>query len=63
MKNNIVYIVFEYAEPTNKIIGIYKNKKYAKKAHMESPSWRYIEEHIVHLNFKLIIKKGVRYEK
>lgn len=48
MKNNIVYIVFEYAEPTNKIIGIYKNKKYAKKAHMESPSWRYIEEHIVH---------------
>ena len=48
MKNNIVYIIFEYAEPTNKIIGIYKNKKYAKKAHMESPSWIYIEEHIVH---------------
>lgn len=39
-----VYIVFEYAEHTNKIVGCYKNEKDAKKKHNESPTWRYIEK-------------------
>ena len=38
-----VYIVFEYAEHTNKIVGCYKNEKDAKEKHNESPAWRYIE--------------------
>lgn len=38
-----IYIVFEYAEYTNKIVGCYKNKKDAEKKHSESPTWRYIE--------------------
>ena len=43
----VIYIVFEYAEPTNKIIGVYKDMEKAKKLHRQSPTWRYIEEHIV----------------
>lgn len=38
-----VWIVFEYAEPTNKIIGIFKNEEDAIKAHREDPTPRYIE--------------------
>lgn len=38
-----IYIVFEYAEPTNKIVGVYKNKKDAEKKHKEVPTYRYIE--------------------
>lgn len=33
-----IYIVFEYAEPTNKIIGLYKDMQQAKKIHMQSPT-------------------------
>lgn len=38
-----IYIVFEYAEYGNKIIGCYRNEEDAKKKHLESPTWRYIE--------------------
>ena len=43
-----IYIVFEYVESTNKIIGVYRDMEQAKKVHMQSPTWRYIEEHIIH---------------
>ena len=39
-----IYIVFEYAEHTNKIVGCYKKEEDAKKKHEESPTWRYIEK-------------------
>lgn len=52
-----IYIVFEYAEQVNKIIGIYKSKKQAKKTHLQSPTWRYIEEYIVH--WCLLIKDNL----
>ena len=39
-----IYIVFEYAEHTNKIVGCYKNEEDAKRKHDESPTWRYIEK-------------------
>ena len=39
-----IYIVFEYAEHTNKIVGCYKNEEDAKRKHDESPAWRYIEK-------------------
>lgn len=42
-----VWIVFEYCDPTNKIIGIYRNKNDAIKKHRESPTYRYIEEYTV----------------
>lgn len=38
-----IYIVFEYAEYTNKIVGCYKNEEDAKIKHAECPQWRYIE--------------------
>lgn len=38
-----VWIVFEYTDHGNKIIGVYKEKEQAEKAHKESPAWRYIE--------------------
>ena len=40
-----VWIVFEYAEYGNKIIGIYKEEEKAKEKHKESPAWRCIEEY------------------
>ena len=39
-----IYIVFEYAEHTNKIVGCYKNEEDANRKHDESPTWRYIEK-------------------
>ena len=39
-----IYIVFEYAEHTNKIVGCYKNEEDAKRKHDESHAWRYIEK-------------------
>ena len=42
-----VWIVFEYAESTNKIVGVYKEEEKAKEKHKESPVWRYIEEYEV----------------
>lgn len=42
-----VWIVFEYADFTNEIIGVYKEKEQAEKVHKEFPKWRYIEEHEV----------------
>ena len=38
-----IYIVFEYAEHTNKIVGCHKNEEDAKRKHDESPTWRYVE--------------------
>ena len=42
-----IYIVFEYADHTNKIVGCYKKEKDAKKKHEEAPMWRYVEKQIV----------------
>lgn len=42
-----IWIVFEYAEHGNKVVGIYKEEERAKKTHQESPAWRYIEEYEV----------------
>lgn len=42
-----VWIVFEYADFINEIIGVYKEYDQAKKVHKESPTWRYIEEYEV----------------
>ena len=39
-----IYIVFEYEEHTNKIVGCYKNEEDANKKHAESPTYRYIEK-------------------
>ena len=38
-----VWIVFEYAEYGNKIVGIYNEKEKANEKHKESPTFRYIE--------------------
>ena len=38
-----VWIVFEYADYGNKIVGIYREEEKAKEKHKESPTWRYIE--------------------
>ena len=45
--NMNVWIVFEYVEHGNKVIGIYKEKEKAEEKHKESPTWRYIEEYEV----------------
>lgn len=42
-----VWIVFEYAEYGNKVIGVYFNENDAKEKHSEEPCWRYIEEYEV----------------
>lgn len=42
-----VWIVFEYGDFINKIIGVYKEKEQAKKMHKELPTYRYIEEYEV----------------
>ena len=42
-----IYIVFEYAEPTNKIAGIYKNPEDAEKKQKENPTYRYIQSYQV----------------
>ena len=42
-----VWIVFEYAEYGNKVVGIYQEEERAKQAHQESPAWRYVEEYEV----------------
>ena len=52
-----IYIVFEYAEHTSKIVGCYKNEEDANRKHDESPTWRYIEKQKLLWNRKFI-KKG-----
>lgn len=42
-----VWIVFEYADYGNKVIGIYREENKAKAKHRESPTWRYIEKYKV----------------
>ena len=42
-----VWIVFEYAEYGNKIVGIYNEKEKAEEKHKESPTFRYIEAYDV----------------
>ena len=49
-----IYIVFEYAEHTNKIVGCYKNEEDANRKHDESPTWRYIEKQKLLWNRKFI---------
>ena len=38
-----IWIVFEYVEHGNKVVGIYNEEEKAKEKHKESPTWRYIE--------------------
>lgn len=40
----MVYIVIEYGEYTNKIIGVFRNEKDAKEEHKKLPTFRYIEK-------------------
>lgn len=47
MERKKVYVVFEYDEPTNKIIGVYENETDAIKKHNESPTYRYINTQIL----------------
>lgn len=42
-----VWIVFEYGEYANKVVGVYNTEKKAKEVHAKSPTWRYIEEYEV----------------
>lgn len=42
-----VWIVFEYAEYGNKVIGVYREREMAQAEHSKSPAWRYIEEYEV----------------
>ena len=42
-----VFIVFEYKEYANDIIGVYSNYDDAKCKFMENPTWRYIEAYNV----------------
>ena len=42
-----VWIVFEYMEYGNKVIGVYKEEAMAIEKHKKSPTWRYIEEYEV----------------
>lgn len=46
-EDNKIFIVFEYDEPTNKIIGVYANKTDAIKKHHENPTHRYIDPQIL----------------
>ena len=52
-----IYIVFEYAEHTNKIVGCYKNEEDANRKHDESPTWRYVEKQ--KLKFQIIFWKDM----
>lgn len=52
-----IYIVFEYAEHTNKIVGCYRNEEDAKRRHEESPTWRYIEKQKLLWNRNLMVEK------
>lgn len=42
-----VWIVFEYADYGNKVIGVYKKEAMAIEEHKKFPTWRYIEEYEV----------------
>lgn len=42
-----VWIVFEYADYGNKVIGVYKTEEMAIEEHKKLPTWRYIEEYEV----------------
>ena len=53
-----IYIVFEYAEHTNKIVGCYKNEEDANRKHDESPTWRYIEKQKLLWNRNSIWENG-----
>ena len=57
-----IYIVFEYAEHTNKIIGSYKkNEEDANRKHDESPTCRYIERQKLLWNRNFKIENGGKY--
>ena len=42
-----VYIVFEYDDYGNKVIGVYQEESRAKEEHRKFPAWRYIETYEV----------------
>jgi len=42
-----VYVVCEYVEHGNEIIGIYETEEKANKVHQEQPTFRYVEKHYV----------------
>ena len=59
-----IYIVFEYAEHTNKIVGCYKNEEDANRKHDESPTWRYIEKQKLLWNRNFKTENGeIEYER
>lgn len=38
-----IFLVFEYGEQTDVLVGWYRNEEDAKRKHAEHPSFRYIE--------------------
>ena len=42
-----IWIVFEYADYGDNIVGVYKNEAMAKEKHKENPTPRYIKEYEV----------------
>lgn len=42
-----VWIVFEYCDYGNQVVGVYKEEEAANKAHAESPICCFIEKHKV----------------
>ena len=42
-----VWIVFEYSDYYNEVVGVYQTYEKAKEEHSKSPTWRYIGEYEV----------------
>ena len=38
-----IFLVFEYGEQTDVLVGCYRNEEDAKRKHAERPPFRYIE--------------------
>lgn len=43
MKKERNFLVFEYGERTDVLVGCYRNEEDAKRKHAEHPTFRYIE--------------------
>lgn len=43
MKKERIFLVFEYGERTDVLVGCYRNEEDAKRKHAEHPTFRYIE--------------------
>lgn len=42
-----VWIVFEYDDNGNKVVGVYRERENALEEHKKFPAWRFIEEYEV----------------